>query len=198
VLPAQSAGLKAITWFLKEVIHVETGLLLLRVMLGALLIGHGFQKTLGWFHGPGLRTTASLFENWGFRPGQPMVVLAASCEVLAGSLLIMGLGTPLAAAITIGTMAVAAAPSIPNGLWAARGGFELPLVYAVLGAVIALTGPGSLSIDSLIGVSLPMWSGAITIAVGVVGSAVPLWQRRLALRDTERADASPGSRLHAS
>ena len=176
---------------------METGLLLLRVMLGVLLIGHGLQKAVGWFHGPGLRAAASLFENWGFRPGQPMVVLAASCEVLAGSLLIVGLGTPLAAAITIGTMAVAATPSTPNGLWAARGGFELPLVYAVLGAVIALTGPGSLSIDALIGVSLPTWSGAVAIAVGVLGSAVPLRQRRLALRHTERAGTLPGSRLPA-
>jgi putative oxidoreductase len=99
----------------------------------------------------------------------------------------VGLGTPLAAAITIGTMAVAAAPNVPNGLWAARGGFELALVYAVLGAVIALTGPGRLSIDALIGVSLPVWSGAIAIAVGLLGSAVPLWQRRLALRRAERA-----------
>ena len=171
---------------------METGLLLLRVMLGVLLIGHGLQKAVGWFPGPGLRAAASLFENWGFRPGQSMVMLAASCEVLAGSLLIVSLGTPLTAAITIGTMAVAAATSMTNGLWAARGGFELALVYAVLGAFIALTGPGSLSIDALIGVSLPMWSGAIAIAAGVLGGAVPLWQRRLALGRTERAGASPG------
>lgn len=178
---------------------METGLLLLRIMLGVLLIGHGLQKAVGWFYGPGLRTAASLFENWGFRPGQPMVMLAASCEVLAGSLLIVGLGTPLAAAITIGTMTVAAAPSVPNGLWAARGGFEIPLVYAVLGAVIALIGPGSLSIDALIGVSLPIWSGAIAISVGVLGSAMPLWRRRLALRYTDRVGARPaGSRLHTN
>ena len=65
VLPARSAGWKVITWLLKEMIHVETGLLLLRVMLGVLRIGHGLQKAVGWFHGPGLRTAAALFENWG-------------------------------------------------------------------------------------------------------------------------------------
>jgi putative oxidoreductase len=156
---------------------MDLGLLLLRLALGLLLTGHGLQKAFGWFHGPGVTAAAELFESWGFYPGRPMVVLAASCEILAGVLLILGLGTPLAAAITIGTMVVAAAPNAANGLWAARGGVELPLVYVLLGIVLALTGPGALSLDDRLSITLPGWAGVVAIAVGLLASTVPLLRR---------------------
>lgn len=33
---------------------MEIGLLILRVVVGALFVGHGTQKLFGWFDGPGL------------------------------------------------------------------------------------------------------------------------------------------------
>lgn len=153
---------------------------MLRVALGVLLTGHGLQKATEWFHGPGLRNAAQLFEGWGFRPGRAMVLLAAACEVVAGILLVLGFGTPLATAIAVGTMIVAAAPNAANGLWAARGGVELPVAYALLSAVLASTGPGTFALDSVLPMPYPRWAGLIAILVGLAASGVPLLRRHVA------------------
>lgn len=160
---------------------MDVALLVLRLLLGVLLLGHGLQKAFGWFRGPGPAVAAGLFETWGFRPGRPMVAVAACCEIAAGVLLCLGFLTPLGAAVTVGTMVVAAAPNRANGLWAAHGGYELPLVYAGLGVVLALGGPGGLSVDAAVGISTGPWVGVLAVLVGLVAAAVPLARRRSVL-----------------
>jgi putative oxidoreductase len=49
---------------------MATGLLLLRVVVGLALVGHGTQKLFGWFGGHGPRTTGTFFEMLGYRPGE--------------------------------------------------------------------------------------------------------------------------------
>jgi putative oxidoreductase len=44
--------------------------LVLRTALGGLLVGHGSQKTFGWFNGPGLEGTIGFMEMLGMRPGR--------------------------------------------------------------------------------------------------------------------------------
>ena len=41
------------------------GLLILRVVVGALMIGHGTQKLFGWFGGGGITGTAGMFDRVG-------------------------------------------------------------------------------------------------------------------------------------
>jgi uncharacterized membrane protein YphA (DoxX/SURF4 family) len=55
---------------------MDTALLLLRVAVGLLLIGHGTQKLFGWFGGYGLSGVGGFFDSVGFRPGKPMAVVA--------------------------------------------------------------------------------------------------------------------------
>ncbi|WP_028805468.1 DoxX family protein [Streptomyces sp. 142MFCol3.1] len=163
--------------------ETDLGLLLLRLGLAALLAGHGFQKSLGWFRGMGLARTAEVFESWGFRPGRPLVLLAAGCELLGALLLATGLLTRVASAVVIGTMLVAAAPNAVNGLWAHLGGCEVTVVYAYLAACLAVTGPGHLSLDNAAG--LPDgggWGAALAIVVGALAAVPPLLRRRSALR----------------
>jgi putative oxidoreductase len=67
-----------------------------------------------------------------------------------------GLLTPLAAAALVGSMLVAILKVHgPKGLWNSRGGFEFPLVMGTVAFVVGLTGPGSYSLDSLLGLQLP-------------------------------------------
>ena len=47
----------------------DLGLLLLRVVSGGLLAGHGAQKLFGWSGGPGLEGTAQWLESMGLEPG---------------------------------------------------------------------------------------------------------------------------------
>ena len=135
------------------------GLFIIRIVLGGLLFAHGTQKLFGWYGGYGLDGTAGFFESVGHRPGRRMAALAGISEAGGGALLVLGLLTPLGAAMILGTM-ISAAVSVhaPQGLWATNGGYELPLTNAVVAAGLGFTGAGDWSIDNAAGI--PWTSGA--------------------------------------
>lgn len=164
--------------------NVNLGLLVLRVFLAAILSGHATQKLFGWFRGAGPAGTGTMFERWGFRPGTAMAVLAGVCELVGAGSIGFGLITPAGCAIIIGTMIVAAVPNSVKGLWAHLGGCEVPVVYAGLGVVIALTGPGRFSLDNALGLDQlhKLGWGIAAIVVGVVSCLPPLFRRRATLR----------------
>lgn len=163
---------------------MDTGLLILRVLFGALLVGHGGQKLYGWFGGHGLDGTGGFLHSLGFRPGRRMAAVAGSSEVVGGLLLAVGFLSPLAAAAVIGTMLVAGSVHADKGLWGVNGGFELPLLYAVAGAVVAIGGPGSISLDHVVGLT-DNWSealGVAAVAVGLLSGVAVIAQARHTLR----------------
>ena len=121
---------------------MDTGLLILRLVVGLVLAGHGAQKLFGLFGGYGIAGTGGWLDSIGFRPGRPMAVLVGLAELAGGLGLALGLLTPLSAAVVIGTMAVAVWTHSSNGLWSTSGGYELPLVNAVAAAALAFTGAG--------------------------------------------------------
>ena len=125
------------------------GLLALRAAVGGTLFAHGAQKLLGWFGGHGLDGTGAFFESIGFRPGKSHAIAAGLGEAGGGGLLVAGLATGPAGAAAAGTMCVAASTHEENGFFAQQGGFELPVVLGASAAGLALTGPGSLSLDTL-------------------------------------------------
>jgi putative oxidoreductase len=146
---------------------MDIGLLLLRLLLGCLLFGHGAQKMFGWFGGSGPSGTGTVFETWGLRPGAPLVVLAAACELLSAALLALGLLSPLAAAIAFGTMVVAVSVNVGKGLWAQSGGYEVPLVYGGIAVSLGFAGPGDWSLDHLTGIDAmrgAQWGIAAVVA----------------------------------
>lgn len=159
---------------------MDLGLLVLRLLVGLLVAGHGSQKLFGLFGGGGLAGTGAFFEQLGFRPGRLMAAIAGATELGAGVLLVLGLLTPLAGAGVIGTLLVAASVHGGKGLWATQGGYELALVYAVLGAVVALTGPGAWSVDALLGLSWSPLAQFGAVALGVVSGVVVSLARRKA------------------
>ncbi|UUW90431.1 DoxX family protein [Nocardioides sp. WV_118_6] len=156
---------------LQEGASADAGLLVLRVAVGLLVLGHAVQKSLGRLGGDGLAATAAIFDRVGYRPGRPMVVIAAASETVGAVLLIAGLVTPLAGAIVAAVMVVACSVHWPYGVWAAQRGFELPLTFGIAGATLALVGPGRWSLDAAFGIDLPAWSGAAALAVCLAGAA---------------------------
>ena len=167
---------------------MATGLLILRVVIGALFVGHGTHKLFGWFGGHGLDGTARFMESLRYRNGRVAAVAAGLAETAGGLLLILGFLTPLAAAAIIGVMLNAIATvHLRGGLWNTNGGIELPLMYAVMAGTLAFTGPGAFSVDSWFDLSMagiPYGIGAALIGV-LAGVAA------LALRRAESSSRAP-------
>ncbi|MBB5914962.1 putative oxidoreductase [Nocardia transvalensis] len=127
----------------------DIGLLILRVVFGGLLFAHGTQKLFGWFDGMGWDATTSSFDQIGYNPGKVFGTLAGLCEATGGALLFLGLLTPLAAAIALGTMINAINATWSSGLFGSQQGpgYEIALLFAVVAAALAFTGPGRYSLD---------------------------------------------------
>lgn len=149
------------------------GLLLLRLVVGGLFVGHGSQKLFGAFGGYGPEGTGGFFESLGLKPGKPMAYAAGASEAGGGAMLALGLGTPLAATALTSTMATAAyTVHRPNGLWAEKGGFEYNMVLATAALALASTGPGQISFDALVGRAEGHPRAALgALLLGVAGSA---------------------------
>ena len=156
------------------------GLFVLRVVVGALFVGHGTQKLFGWFEGYGPEGTGGFLESLGYPRGKQMAVVTGLAEAGGGSLLALGLLTPLGAAAIIGVMVNAAVSAhARNGLWNDKRGYELPLVYATAATAIALTGPGQWAMDNALGLDLEggFW-GIVAIALGLGAAFVALSVRK--------------------
>ena len=167
---------------------MSTGLLILRLVAGLLLAAHGSQKLFGWFGGYGIAGTAGWLESIGFRPGKPMAVLTGLAELAGGLALALGLLTPLAAAVVIGTMTVAAWTHAASGLWATNGGYELPLLYAVVAAALAFTGAGSISVDGALGLTFGTAYGVAAVVVGLVAAGITILRAKAVQRSSASAD----------
>jgi putative oxidoreductase len=163
---------------------VDLGVLIARILLGTLMAAHGSQKLFGWFGGYGLNTTGEFFGQLGFRPGRLFATAASVSEVASGILIAFGFLGPMGPAMMIGVMIVAAVTvHWRNGLFAAKNGIELPLLYATGGVGLALSGPGRYSVDALLGLTT-FWTPMIAftaIALGVLGGVVNLAMRRAPL-----------------
>ena len=113
------------------------GLLILRVVIGVIMIGHGAQKAFGWWGGPGLAGWTSAMTRMRIRPPLAWAYISMLGELGGGILLILGLLTPLACSAIAGSMLVAIyLVHLPRGFWVSKGGYEFNL--SILGAVIAL------------------------------------------------------------
>ena len=75
--------------FRKEVVRmIDVGLLVLRLVLGVIFIGHGAQKLFGSFGGPRISGFAKMLEQLGVKPAKPMAILAGLAE-FGGGILVM-------------------------------------------------------------------------------------------------------------
>jgi putative oxidoreductase len=160
---------------------LSAGLLLVRVVVGLLMAGHGAQKLLGWFGGHGIAGTGAFFETIGFRPGRLFATVAAVTEIVSGLLVALGLLGPIGPALMLSVMLVAAVSvHWKNGLWAQAGGIEMALFYGTLAGALALTGFGAYSLDAALGIDklvTPTFT-IVALIVALLGGVGNLLARR--------------------
>ncbi|MFO1519928.1 MAG: DoxX family protein [bacterium] len=117
------------------------GLLILRLVIGAIFFKAGSGKLFGWFGGFGIEGATNFFQKLGIPAPHFHAIFVGCTELLGGIALILGFLTRLAA-IPLGiTMIVAILTAHKDG------DFYYPLV--ILAACISLVdvGPGIFSLD---------------------------------------------------
>ncbi|MEU0184321.1 DoxX family protein [Streptomyces sp. NPDC006207] len=147
---------------------MDTGLLILRVVMGLLIAGHGVQKVSFRLGGHGLAGGTEEFRRDGFRGGSLTALAAGTGQIGSGLFLVLGALTPVAAMVAIGVMTVAITVKWRHGLWVQNDGYEYPLALVVVTGALSLTGPGRWSADHAAGLnSWPVWLSAAAIALGL-------------------------------
>jgi putative oxidoreductase len=163
---------------------MDLALLVLRLVVGLLFVGHGAQKLFGVFGGGGLQATAGMFDSIGLRPGWLHARAAGTAEFLGGALIALGLFTPFAAAALIGVM-IAAVLTVhaPNGIWNTNRGYEFNLVLAAVVFALAGIGAGAWSLDNAFGFDLHgvIWA-LVSLAAGVIGGGAAVISGRISAR----------------
>ncbi|MEU9353843.1 DoxX family membrane protein [Streptomyces griseoloalbus] len=156
----------------------DTGLLVLRLVLGLTIAAHGAQKLFGWFAGGGVEGTGMYFASLGYPSPEAFAVVAGLTETLGGLGLALGLLTPLAAAAVAGTLVNAISVKWGGGFFAPEG-VEYELLIALAAVALALTGPGRIAVDRLVPRlrSHRLAHGVAAIALGAVLAGTTLLLR---------------------
>jgi putative oxidoreductase len=150
---------------------IDVAALVLRLIVGLTMAAHGYNHVFG---GGGLAGTTRWFASMGLRPAKVHALLSGAGELACGLGLVAGLLTPLCAAFVVGTMTVAGvAVHRRNGFFIFKDGFEYVLVLAVACVVLGLLGPGTASLDHLLGLDDALDGGvgaAIAGGAGLLGA----------------------------
>lgn len=174
---------------------MNIALLILRVVVGGLFMGHGSQKLFGWFGGYGLKGTGGFMNSIGYRPGRRLALVGGLVELVGGLLLVLGFLTPLGAALIVGQMTAATmAVHLDKGLWNDKGGYEYPLVLAVVALVVAFAGPGTISVDNALGIEVSGTVPMVAALLAGVGAALFMDSMRRAKLAEDQAAMQDESR----
>jgi putative oxidoreductase len=134
--------------------RAEVAPVISRLSLGLLLFPHGAQHFLGWFGGYGFKGTLGWMTGTLGFPAWA-AALAITTELVAPIMLILGLGSRLAALGLIGLMLGAISTHLSNGFFmnwfaalpAGAEGYEYHLVVIALALGVAGQGSGKWSLD---------------------------------------------------
>ena len=117
--------------------NTDLALLILRVVLGIIMIYHGWPKLTD------LGGTIEGFSGMGIPAPALAAIFATVAEVLGGLLMLLGAFTDVAGlAFAIDMLGAIIFVHAKNGFSASKGGIEFPLALLAMALAIALAGPG--------------------------------------------------------
>jgi len=123
----------------------------LRLALGIPFTGHGAQKVLGSFNGPGFAKFTSYPAPFPFmRPAWLWMGAAALAELVGGILVLLGLFTR-AGAFLIAAVMLVAIVGVKWPIFFAPDGMELAVAFLGMALALLITGGGQASVDRMIG-----------------------------------------------
>jgi putative oxidoreductase len=149
---------------------INLAFLVFRCGVGAVMLAHGVNHIIG---GGKIAGTARWFASLGMKPGIVHAWLASLTEIGGGTLLVLGLLTPLGAAAVIGVMLVAWITNHRgNGFFIFRPGegWEYVMTLTFAGLALAVVGPGEWSLDNAVDL-LDDLVGATGLAIALVAGA---------------------------
>ena len=125
----------------------DAALLVARLLLGVVLIAHGWSKVVT----NGLGATTQGFAQMGVPLPPVSAAYTGIVELVGGALILVGAATALVGVLVVLDMLGAALlVHIGNGVMASDGGWELVGVIGALALVLAAVGAGRYSVDHAI------------------------------------------------
>ncbi len=159
----------------------DLGLLLLRLAVAALFIGHGLQNLFGWWDGSGLDGFRDYLSGVGFQNADILAYVAAGGQIVAGLLLLIGLFTPIAAAGALAYLVTALLAEVSRAHDDARlsafltDGHEYQVFVVCAVAALILAGPGRYGLDAGRGWARRPFIGSLAALVLGVGAGIAIW-----------------------
>lgn len=119
-----------------------------RLAMAAIFIGHGSQKVLGTFSGPGFKAFTSGNTPFSFmRPSWVWLGAAALSELLGGLLIGLGFLTRVGAFFIACTMLTAILGIHWPNFFMNNRGYEYPMALFAMALALLITGGGRASVD---------------------------------------------------
>ncbi|ANY23643.1 DoxX family protein [Gordonia terrae] len=126
----------------------SAGILIGRVALGVIFLAHGLQK----FQQNGWTGPQTGFDMMGVPAASFSAFVVTWLEILGGIALIVGVLTPIIAALfvidMVGALFIA---HVDSGIWVSDGGYEFVLALAAGSLLLAVVGAGRFSVDAALG-----------------------------------------------
>jgi putative oxidoreductase len=122
----------------------DAALLVARLLLGIVLVVHGWQKVVTY----GLAGTAEAFAGMGVPLAPVSAAYAGIVELVGGALILLGAATAVVGVLVVLDMVGAALlVHVGNGVIVTEGGWELVGMIGALALVLAAVGAGRYSVD---------------------------------------------------
>ncbi len=125
----------------------EIAFLIARILLGVILIAHGWDK----FTITGLEGVTGFFDSLGIPAAGIAAIAAAVVELLGGILIILGVFTRIVAAfVAIDMLFAALFAHVSSGIFVTNNGWELTGAIGAGALLLIAVGAGAWSIDGVL------------------------------------------------